>query len=193
MTIDTKQPNTELTGDWRKGGKIDASAPPATEAKNTLVIRPEIKVNNSEATNQVPAECNCVRSRHLEGAIACPDCAESEKLNPIKTGVAILEQQVMKYNCSAKQEDFLGDNLSWEEIAKALWKILDDIDTLPDMLHPSEYEMADKCWRMMVVRANKRHKYLLSDGYTLTKYLLPIELPIPIDPPRTEGRIKEWA
>ena len=78
-------------------------------------------------------------------------------------------EATMKFNCSEKPEDFLGDNLSWEDIARALWKILDDIDTLPDMLHPSEYEMADKCWRMMVKRAEKRHQYLLSDGYTLTK------------------------
>ena len=79
------------------------------------------------------------------------------------------ESQTMNFNISTKSEDFIGDTMTWEEIAKKLWGILDDIDTLPDMLHPSEYEMADKCWRMMVKRAEKRHRYLVSDGYELTK------------------------
>lgn len=79
------------------------------------------------------------------------------------------ETTPMKFNCSVKPENFLGGSLSWEDIAKALWGILDDIDTLPDMLKPSTPEMADKCWRMMVGRAEKRHQYLLSNGYILTK------------------------
>lgn len=90
--------------------------------------------------------------------------------------LVVTEEQsdtIMEFNCSEKPKDFLGDKLSWEDIAKALWKILDDIDTLPDMLHPSEYKMADKCWRMMIKRAEKRHQYLLSDGYTLTNRLPP--------------------
>ncbi len=79
--------------------------------------------------------------------------------------------------CDTLHNDFRGDDLSWEDIAKALWEILDDIDTLPDMLHPSEDAMADKCWRMMVKRAGKRHQYLFSDGYKLTKYKPPKSQP----------------
>ncbi len=75
----------------------------------------------------------------------------------------------MKYNVAEKPPDYIGDTLSWEEVAKELWDLLDSIDTLPDMLHPNNERAHDKCWRMMVKRAEKRHKYLTSDGYKLTK------------------------
>jgi len=49
-----------------------------------------------------------------------------------------------------------------------LWDILDSIDSLPDMIHPNTPEGYEKCWRMMVKRAEERHKVLSTDGYTLT-------------------------
>jgi len=48
--------------------------------KNTLDNEPETGAKNSKVAEQ-PKNCNCVESRHLEGAIACPDCAEIEQPN----------------------------------------------------------------------------------------------------------------
>ncbi len=78
----------------------------------------------------------------------------------------------MRFNVAEKPEDFIGNTLSWEDIARALWDLLDSIDTLPDMLKPGkdDAKASDKCWRMMVKRAEKRHRYLVSDGYELNKY-----------------------
>ena len=56
---------------------------------------------------------------------------------------------------------------NYKEIAEKLWGILDDIDTLPDMIHPNTLEGHEKCWKMMVKRAEKRHKLLKTDGYKL--------------------------
>ncbi|MHC4398001.1 MAG: hypothetical protein ACYS1A_20350 [Planctomycetota bacterium] len=77
----------------------------------------------------------------------------------------------MRYNTSGEVTDYVGDKMSWEQVARALWELLDSIDTLPDMLKPGTEVAHDKCWRMMVGRAEKRHKYLVSDGYTLVKEL----------------------
>lgn len=51
--------------------------------------------------------------------------------------------------------------------SEKLWDILDHIDSLPDMIHPNTPEGHEKCWRMMVRRAEKRHDILQTDGYTL--------------------------
>ena len=63
------------------------------------------------------------------------------------------------------------DNMkkSYKQIAEALWDILDDIDSLPDMIHPRTREGHEKTWRMMVKRAEKGHKLLKTDGFTLKK------------------------
>lgn len=53
------------------------------------------------------------------------------------------------------------------ERSKRLWDILDEIDTLPDMLHPYDSESHEKTWRIMVERASKRHEILTTDGYEL--------------------------
>lgn len=52
-------------------------------------------------------------------------------------------------------------------IAEKLWSLLDSIDTLPDMIHPNTPEGHEKCWKMMVKRAEKRHELLKTDGYNL--------------------------
>lgn len=57
----------------------------------------------------------------------------------------------------------------WKDRAIKLWDILDSIDTLPDMIHPSNAEGHEKCWKMMVKRAEKRHDILMSDGYLLSE------------------------
>jgi len=63
----------------------------------------------------------------------------------------------------------------WKQIAKELWNILDSIDTLPDMIHPSSLEGHEKCWKMMVKRAEERHKFLKSDGFNLAKQDQPVK------------------
>jgi rubrerythrin len=52
-----------------------------------------------------------------------------------------------------------------EEVERVavLWKLLDDIDTAGDMFKP---EINDY-FRYINHKANERHKYLISDGYTL--------------------------
>ena len=40
-----------------------------------------IKVLAETISPEQPKNCNCVESRHLEGAIACPDCAKIEQPN----------------------------------------------------------------------------------------------------------------
>ncbi len=59
--------------------------------------------------------------------------------------------------------------MKYKQIAEDLWKLLDSIDSLPDMIHPQTKEGHEKCWRMMVKRAEKRHTLLKTDGYTLSK------------------------
>jgi hypothetical protein len=55
----------------------------------------------------------------------------------------------------------------YKKMAEELWAILDDIDSLHDMIHPKTSEGHEKCWKMMVKRAEKRHKILETDGYKL--------------------------
>jgi len=57
--------------------------------------------------------------------------------------------------------------MKYKQIAEKLWKLLDSIDTLPDMIHPNTEALHEKTWRMMVKRAEKRHKLLKTDGYIL--------------------------
>lgn len=51
------------------------------------------------------------------------------------------------------------------ETAKALWKLLDDIDTLGDSMKPE----ITPYFRKVNEIAAKRHKLLTSDGYELTR------------------------
>lgn len=57
----------------------------------------------------------------------------------------------------------------YKTIAEELWNILDSIDSLPDMIHPNTKDGHEKCWKMMVTRAEMRHQLLKSDGYKLLK------------------------
>ena len=47
-----------------------------------------------------------------------------------------------------------------KKACKQLWDLLDSIDSLPDMIHPKTLEDHEKCWKMMVKRAEKRHEIL---------------------------------
>ena len=53
----------------------------------------------------------------------------------------------------------------YKKIAEELYKLLDCIDSIPDMIHPNTENGHKKCWQMMVKRAEKRHKFLKTDGY----------------------------
>ena len=57
--------------------------------------------------------------------------------------------------------------MKYKKIAEKLWDLLDSIDSLPDMIHPNDEAGHEKCWKMMVMRAEKRHKLLETDGYKL--------------------------
>lgn len=54
------------------------------------------------------------------------------------------------------------------EAATKLWDLLDDIDTLPDMIKPVTREQHQKLWQSMVKKTDKRHAIMESDGYKLT-------------------------
>lgn len=56
----------------------------------------------------------------------------------------------------------------WKERVVKLWDMLDDIDSVPDMLHPNTERGHESTWKMMVAIAEKRHKILKTDGFTLT-------------------------
>jgi hypothetical protein len=66
--------------------------------------------------------------------------------------------------------------MNWEEIAKALWGLLDDIDTLSDMYKPGKTPY----FEAVAERTARRFDYLESDGYGL---FLPGSLPEPSPPP----------
>ncbi len=51
----------------------------------------------------------------------------------------------------------------WRTVAMKLWDILDDIDTLSDMLKPEQTAF----YQATMKHAMRRHQWLLSDGYTL--------------------------
>jgi len=53
--------------------------------------------------------------------------------------------------------------MEWEDTAKALWKLLDDIDTLGDSMKPDR----SPYFRKVNGIAAKRHELLKSDGYEL--------------------------
>lgn len=66
---------------------------------------------------------------------------------------------------------------TWEQRARDLWQILDDIDTLSDMLKETPVSKFEK---MALKRAAKRHSILESDGYKLYE---PGTLPALLPPP----------
>ena len=63
--------------------------------------------------------------------------------------------------------------MNWEQIAKELWQLLDDIDTAADMFHPNQTPYQ----RTVAAKASKRFEFLESDGYEL---FLPGTRPTPL-------------
>ena len=57
----------------------------------------------------------------------------------------------------------------YKEKAEALWGIIDDIDTLSDIIKPSTEKGYKAFYEAVMKKQAERHKYLTSyDGYTLT-------------------------
>lgn len=82
-----------------------------------------------------------------------------------KTGERLIKSAkqaaAMAYNGSSQAK--LGEPLAIEEIATALFQLLDDIDTADDLAKDN-----DKLYRNLVRRAHtKRFRYASTDGYSL--------------------------
>jgi len=56
----------------------------------------------------------------------------------------------------------------WECAARALWAMLDDIDTLPDVIKPVTVEDYVRLARSVRAVVEKRHAILETDGYVLS-------------------------
>ena len=63
----------------------------------------------------------------------------------------------------------MSKDKTYKQIAEGLWDLLDSIDTLPDMLHPTSGEDYKKLHSMVMKRAVRRHDFLKSDGFKLRK------------------------
>jgi len=75
----------------------------------------------------------------------------------------------MKFNKSDKNTMSEMTDL---ERAQALWSLLDDIDTASDMFKPCELngiKSFENFYSYVMRKQGKRHKYLKSDGYTLSR------------------------
>ena len=68
-----------------------------------------------------------------------------------------------------KQEKFLKLRIrETEKVAEYLWDILDSIDSLPDMIHPSR-EVTESAYFKGVERRHKlRFNVGVTDGYTVS-------------------------
>lgn len=53
--------------------------------------------------------------------------------------------------------------MTWEERTKALWKLLDDIDTVGDVYKPER----NHYFKYICKKVAQRFQYLKSDGYEL--------------------------
>lgn len=55
----------------------------------------------------------------------------------------------------------------YKEAAEKLWGLLDDIDTLTDVINPTTLQGYARFYQAAVKRAEQRHLILISDGYSL--------------------------
>jgi hypothetical protein len=55
------------------------------------------------------------------------------------------------------------NKINYEQVAKELWGLLDDISTLGDILKPE----INQYFKSVSYIAEKRHEYFTSDGYNL--------------------------
>lgn len=51
--------------------------------------------------------------------------------------------------------------------AEALWSLLDDIDTVSDVIKPTSLQDYMRFYNYTMMKVSERHKYLKSDGYQL--------------------------
>ena len=59
----------------------------------------------------------------------------------------------------------------YSEVSRALWDLLDDIDTLSDMLKPDGLKSYELFYKKVMEIQRKRHEYMESDGDVLTLIL----------------------
>ena len=55
----------------------------------------------------------------------------------------------------------------YKDAAEKLWGLLDDIDTLTDIIKPTSLQGYARFYQAALVRAERRHLVLVSDGYSL--------------------------
>lgn len=111
----------------------------------------------------------------LQGVFAAAD-----QIQPGNTE-AFRELKRTAANCSRALWEHRPTQLETDE-AKALWQLLDDIDTLSDQIKPASHGGFAIFYERVLDIAKKRHLYLKSDGYKLEWPPQPIsaEQPNPI-------------
>ena len=61
----------------------------------------------------------------------------------------------------------MNKKLFYKAAAEQLWGMLDDIDTLTDIIKPTSLEGYARFYQAAVQRCNRRHEVLVSDGFSL--------------------------
>lgn len=79
-----------------------------------------------------------------------------------------------RFNGSPSEKTEFGPKLeeikdpeTLRNLVTALWGLLDDIDTLPDIMKPDSLENHERTLVAIIKRSETRHAYVLSDGYEL--------------------------
>ena len=55
----------------------------------------------------------------------------------------------------------------YKQAAERLWRLLDDVDTLTDVIKPTSLKGYISFYESAMVRVKRRHEVLVSDGYSL--------------------------
>ena len=59
----------------------------------------------------------------------------------------------------------------YDVVSRALWDLLDDIDTYSDMFKPDDLKPYELFYKKVMEKVKERHKYMESDGHDLTLIL----------------------
>ena len=76
-------------------------------------------------------------------------------------------QKVIWRKSSPKRLDECSDLEHLRQMVDKLWGLLDEIDTLPDMLHPNELDGYTEFYKAALYFSGQRQKILISDGFDL--------------------------
>ena len=80
---------------------------------------------------------------------------------PTEDRIKALEEKVDKLTQTSQTSPY-------ERIAEELWDLLDGIDTLSDIIKPSNLKGYKQFYRLAMEKVSKRHVFLRSNGYDLT-------------------------